>query len=479
METLSSIGSTILLLIMYSNVNALKISLIQWSFFLFPSILNVFDSFHKRKFTETRLNLKKRLKLSIIVSVLSQFSSILIWTTIIFIENERLSHWLIPISVYLVSLNSWPDYVHSSSPIRVFSRLSEAKDRLIECGHELYQTVASFWRIVLTFAIFSLFISLSGDIEWDFNLNNLFESNHLLENSFNKTSQTEVKVHLISILPFTVIALYVISSIISGHLSRQITSKIPSKRMITYFIALIFGPIVILITFLTLHFKYTNDCQRISENFNSYLVFVNLYDLNRENVSINILIVLSLITFISFVTTVYNTNYISNQLQIDSNNSCLTKTNLMNIPSIHSNAKFIDLKKFYDRKYRVFLCPTMWHEEQYEMQALISSLFNLFREHQRLGINYYTLQTHIFIDDAFDEMIDTNGNKWFAINSYVKDLIDTTKHINHEFGYQKIGLTQADTPYGQQIEFNLGLNYKLIAHLKNPNLIRKGMKFLG
>ncbi|XP_054167687.1 chitin synthase chs-2-like [Oppia nitens] len=119
----------------------------------------------------------------------------------------------------------------------------------------------------------------------------------------------------------------------------------------------------------------------------------------------------------------------------------------------------------------------MWHEEHHEMQSLISSLFNLYGQHRALGLYNLIFQTHIFIDDAFDETFDLNGNKIFTINSYVMNLIDVSKQVNREMGYKSISLTQMDTPYGRQIHMHLDHNYKLVVHLKNRNFVRKGKRW--
>ncbi|XP_054167698.1 chitin synthase chs-2-like [Oppia nitens] len=119
----------------------------------------------------------------------------------------------------------------------------------------------------------------------------------------------------------------------------------------------------------------------------------------------------------------------------------------------------------------------MWHEEHHEMQSLISSLFNLYGQHRALGLYNLIFQTHIFIDDAFDETFDLNGNKIFTINSYVMNLINVSKQVNREMGYKSISLTQMDTPYGRQIHMHLDHNYKLVVHLKNRNFVRKGKRW--
>jgi hypothetical protein len=112
------------------------------------------------------------------------------------------------------------------------------------------------------------------------------------------------------------------------------------------------------------------------------------------------------------------------------------------------------------------------------MEALIGSLMTLFDEHEKLAPNY-TIETQIFIDDAFDEVKDRNGRTDYVINSYVKDLIKITDQKNNEFNSRKLTYSKIKTPYGQQIHFHLANNYKFLVHLKNKNFIRKGIyKFL-
>jgi hypothetical protein len=470
METLSSIGSSLMVLILYSSINVIKVLLIQWSFYLFPSFVNAVNSVYNTSLDKSlNFDYSNFRRITAFISSMIQFLSMFIWAAFQFVESERGIIWLVPLSVFLLSFTSWPSYVHHNSSLKLISKLAEARDNISECGHEFCQFVLSIWKIVLTFVIISIFIFIDDGVYMNFDMNQLFEFNELIEISYNGTNDFHESVQRARILPIDVITVYIITSIISGHLYNRFILKIQSKRVYTYFVSLTIAPIALLITFLTIHFSYNNFCERITKL--PHLSFLNLHNINDKNL-IYIYIPLSIVTFISYIGTVWNTNWILTKLRNLSNFK--GNKSIANIPSIFFESKIVSLRKFSKKKYHVFLFPTMWHEEDFEMEALIGSLMILFDEHQKLAPNY-TIETQIFIDDAFDEVKDRNGRTDYVINSYVKDLIKITDQKNNEFSSQKLTYSKIKTPYGQQIHFHLANNYKFIVHLKNKNFIRKGI----
>jgi len=470
METLSSIGSSLMVLILYSSINVIKILLIQWSFYLFPSFVNAVNSVYKTSFDKPiNFDYSNFRKIIAFICLMTQFLSIFIWTAFEFVESEKGIVWLVPLSVFLLSFTLWPSYVHHKSSLGLISRLAEARDNISKCGHEFCQLILSIWKIVLTFVIISIFIFINDGVYVNFHINQLFEFNELNETSYNVTNGSHEYVQRARILPIDVIAVYIITSIISSHICNRIILKIPSKRVYTYFLSLTIAPIVLLIIFLTIHFSYDNFCERITNL--PHLSFLNLHNINDKKL-IYIYIPLSIVMFVSFIGTVWNTNWILTKLTNSSNFK--PRESIANIPSIFFESKIVSLQKFSDSKYHVFLCPTMWHEEDFEMEALIGSLMTVFDEHEKLAPNY-TIETQIFIDDAFDEVKDRNGRIDYVINSYVKDLIKITDQKNNEFSSRKLTYSKIKTPYGEQIHFHLANNYKFVVHLKNKNFIRKGI----
>jgi hypothetical protein len=253
----------------------------------------------------------------------------LIWASLEFVESERVIVWLVPLSVFLLSFTSWHSYVHHNSSSKLISKLAEARDNISQCGQEFCQLVLSIWKIVLTFVIISILIFIDNGVYMNFHINRLFEFNELIQISYNVTNDFQESVQRARILPIDVIAVYIVTSIISGHLCNRIILKIPSKRVYTYFLSLTISPIVLLITFVTIHFSYDNFCERITKL--PHLSFLNLNNINDKNL-IYIYIPLSIVMFMSYIGTVWNTNWILTQLRNSSNFK--DNKSIANIPSI-------------------------------------------------------------------------------------------------------------------------------------------------
>jgi hypothetical protein len=226
METLSSIGSSLMVLILYSSINVIKVLLIEWSFYLFPSFVNALNSVYNRSFDKPlNFDYSNLRKIIAFICLMTQFLSILIWASIEFVESERGIIWLVPLSVFLLSFTSWHSYVHHNSSSKLISKLAEARDNISQCGQEFCQLVLSIWKIVLTFVIISIFIFIDNGVYMNFHINQLSEFNELIEISYNVTNDFQESVQRARILPIDVIAVYIVTSIISGHLCNRIIFK--------------------------------------------------------------------------------------------------------------------------------------------------------------------------------------------------------------------------------------------------------------
>ena len=177
----------------------------------------------------------------------------------------------------------------------------------------------------------------------------------------------------------------------------------------------------------------------------------------------------------------------------------------------------------------IYACATMWHESDEEIKVCLKSMFKMdddycvrhLRAGQKDGIrdDLYEWEGHIFFDDAMTNMKTVNAlkaeadkkkkgktakkkltpeekkaakkakeekekkdEKKVVVNDYVLQLIKTVKEYGEEW-YGKVGCDfgapkKILTPYGGKLEWTLPGGTKLVAHLKNKNIIRNKKRFV-
>ena len=152
----------------------------------------------------------------------------------------------------------------------------------------------------------------------------------------------------------------------------------------------------------------------------------------------------------------------------------------------------------------IFICTTLWHEEDFEMATMIRSVLKLMK-HSKIrrekaqnaknseDTDYFTLEMHIFFDNVFDEkekkrttpnngLFDEdelnrkwqeNFESWKILNKYVVSFHNELKkglrlfhdqssfNVMHALSNGKIIIT----PYGGRIEYDIA-GTDLIIHLK-------------
>ncbi|KAK3593492.1 hypothetical protein CHS0354_037014 [Potamilus streckersoni] len=131
----------------------------------------------------------------------------------------------------------------------------------------------------------------------------------------------------------------------------------------------------------------------------------------------------------------------------------------------------------------IYLCATMWHENENEMVQLLKSIVRMDEDQctrknfqllfGRRDPDYYEFEAHIFFDDAFDAHLE-NGTE-YNVNKWVKQLVrtvDVAVCAHYGFDVKTQPPTKIPTPYGGQLVWKLPGGNKIIAHLKDKQKIR-------
>ena len=146
----------------------------------------------------------------------------------------------------------------------------------------------------------------------------------------------------------------------------------------------------------------------------------------------------------------------------------------------------------------IFICTTLWHEEDFEMATLLRSVVKLLR-HARIKKNdpnqenQYELEMHIFFDNVFvkkpkdkekgetDDFI--HAKEWLELNEWVvqfqtvfKDVLSKYEDNEH---ITPAALEQGKiirTPYGGRVIYRIA-GYDFVIHLKDAELVQRGKRW--
>ena len=150
----------------------------------------------------------------------------------------------------------------------------------------------------------------------------------------------------------------------------------------------------------------------------------------------------------------------------------------------------------------IFICTTLWHEEDFEMATLLRSVVKLLR-HARIKKDdpnqeyQYELEMHIFFDNVFvnkkidKEKKETNpptddfihAKEWSELNEWVKQFQTVFKDVLSKYEDNEhitpAALEQGKiirTPYGGRVIYRIA-GYDFVIHLKDAKLVQGGKRW--
>jgi len=130
---------------------------------------------------------------------------------------------------------------------------------------------------------------------------------------------------------------------------------------------------------------------------------------------------------------------------------CLEQYLLLNRRNEASDEEH-DTQQNLSREIRVFICTTMYHEEDYEMEQLLRSIHDVDMNTVSTG---HQFESHVFFDGCVRVEV---------LNSYALKLTSLVEKT------LKVRLTECSkmkTPYGMQLKWRLPGGMEFIVHLKD------------
>ena len=130
---------------------------------------------------------------------------------------------------------------------------------------------------------------------------------------------------------------------------------------------------------------------------------------------------------------------------------CLEQYLLLNRRNQASDEEHVTQQNL-SRDVNVFICTTMYHEEDFEMEQLLRSIHDVDANVEKSGRHY---ESHVFFDGCVRAEV---------LNSYVLQLASL---VEDTLKVQLSECTKTKTPYGMQLKWTLSGGMNFTIHLKD------------
>nr|KAG5714884.1 hypothetical protein BaRGS_000372 [Batillaria attramentaria] len=507
-ETLHTVGVCIFAFQVLPSLDSLRGMVLTVGVAFLPSVLKLFD----------RENQHGRSCATYVVDLLSvcvQASALFLWPVRDIIFNEVTSKtWTIPVSLFLISCGYWENYINKHTMLGALgAKLRELKKNTRRMRVKIYIFV-SLWKIVLTLVLMSVIMS-------DLNMKCLEVLYFEGDNGVRGCSHLNFPygVSNVEAWEYFTDAFWVMLIQIASCLLCYSFAKTACKVLLQV------GSFALPLTIATpiLLGAFISECETWKGNgtdtgllgLPSYLYWtcdVNgqahnyLYQLVTDYyVPAAILWWLSFIWVTShiwfpsverlvqterlFVQPLYCGIFLEQSLILsrrrdDRDREAKTekKTALQFFQAEHDQEQEAGFKPRgslrTDLTPMIYVCATLWHETEKEMNQVLKSVFRLdldqcTRKHAYVFFDvvdpdYYEFEAHFFMDDAFEPHDDDEYE--YRANDFLKQLVrvmDKAASAVHRTQIRLDPPVKYPTPYGGRLEWSLPGQNKLVVHLKD------------
>ncbi|XP_066155137.1 chitin synthase chs-2 isoform X1 [Euwallacea fornicatus] len=520
-ETAHTIGLALLAFYVLPDIDVVKGAMLTNCLCFVPGVLGLLSRNNKEssRFIKVIMDL---------IAISAQATGFIVWPII---EN-RADLWIIPITIFLISMGWWENYISKHSPLPFIKRLGKLRESFDKTRYFNYMFI-SIWKI-LVFFLTILFVLLIREGEVAFFFTEFSES-------FNVHPITVLEIKPVlggTVLPDiseiiptgddTVISsndwspIYVLMiSILASYLA-YIFGKFACKIMIQGF-SYAFPvnltiPVAVSLLITACGLRNGDPCF-FHDTIPDYLfyeipaaTFLNDF-ISHQHAWIWLLWLLSQ-TWVTlhiwtpkcerlarteklFVIPMYEGLLIDQSMGMNRRRDDEADVKTEDLDEIqkekadeyyetisnHTDGSSHKTIKSSDNITRIYACATMWHENKEEMMEFLKSILRLDEDQSARRVaqkylrvvdpDYYEFETHIFFDDAF-EIADHNDDDT-QVNRFVKLLIATIDEAASDVHQTHIRVRppkKIPTPYGGRLIWQLPGKTKMIAHLKDKMKIR-------
>ncbi|XP_050306086.1 chitin synthase chs-2 isoform X1 [Anthonomus grandis grandis] len=520
-ETAHTIGLALMAFYILPDIDVVKGAMLTNCLCFVPGVLGLLSRNNKEsgRFIKVIMDL---------IAISAQATGFIVWPII---EN-RADLWIIPVTIFLISMGWWENYISKNSPLPFIKKIGKMRESFDKTRYFTYMFV-SIWKMLIFFLTI-LVVLLIREGETAFFFTEFSES-------FN--------VH-----PITVIE---IKPVLGGTVLPDISEIIPTGddtviqsndwspiyvmliNIIASYLAYIFGkfackimiqgfsyafpvnltiPVTVSLLIAACGLRNGDPCF-FHETLPDYLFFEipNISFLNdfisHQHAWIWLLWLLSQ-TWVTlhiwtpkcerlarteklFVVPMYDGLLIDQSLGMNRRRDDEADVKTEDLDEIqkekadeyyetisnHTDGSSPKVIKSSDNITRIYACATMWHENKEEMIEFLKSILRLDEDQSARRVaqkylrvvdpDYYEFETHIFFDDAF-EIADHNDDDT-QVNRFVKLLIATIDEAASDVHQTHIRVRppkKIPTPYGGRLIWQLPGKTKMIAHLKDKMKIR-------
>ncbi|KAL0894833.1 hypothetical protein ABMA27_013353 [Loxostege sticticalis] len=512
-ETAQTIGIAMLLLFILPELDVVKGAMLMNALCFVPGLLNIFmrDRSNSRYFIWLLLD---------ILALSCQATAFVVWPLL---DDNKPILWCIPVASVLISLGWWENFVgpvdkHSSG---IAVSLVEFRNSLRNTRYFSFR-ILSLWKIIVFMCCILLYMQVQEDDPATFfsHFNYAFADRNytvheiqvIIQDVYTGLFDYSVTGDTYIIPSYWATSLWVaLIQIVSAYFcfgSAKLACKILIQNFSFTFALTLVGPLTVNLLIIFCGLRNGDPCE-FRNTIPEYLFFdiPPVYFLKdyvgRQMAWVWILWLLSQAWVcvhawqprcerLAATERLFSKPWYSGPLIDQSLLLNRTKDDDMDLQmedkidgdriSLNSLDQVKDIKPS-DYTTRIYICATMWHETKDEMIEFLKSIFRLDEDQSARRVaqkywgivdpDYYELESHIFMDDAFE--VSDHSSEDSQVNRFVKCLVETIDEAASEVHLTNVRLRppkKYPTPYGGRLVWTLPGKNKLICHLKDKSKIR-------